>query len=227
MELAVPYVRVSGRSQVDGDGPARQIDAVRRFCAERGFRLHKTCEDLGISGTIDSFDRPGLAEAFHLADEMGTCIVVERADRIARDLIVSEVFFRECRRRNIKVFAADTGQELVFTDEDPSRKLIRQILGALAEWEKSVIVKKLRAARDRVRQETGRCEGRKEYAGPGLPFIRQWIAAGKTFREIARDLNERSIPAPAGCLWHGKTVFRIATRAGIRSKNEPVCQRKS
>jgi hypothetical protein len=36
--------------------------------------------------------------------------------------------------------------------------LIRQVLGAVAQFEKSVIVPKLRTARVRTRRETGRCE---------------------------------------------------------------------
>lgn len=48
-------------------------------------------------------------------------------------------------------------------DDDPTRTLIRQVLGAIAQFEKSVIVLKLRAARERVRKSKGRCEGRKPF----------------------------------------------------------------
>jgi hypothetical protein len=48
-------------------------------------------------------------------------------------------------------------------DEDPTRVLIRQVLWAVSQFEKSVIVAKLRAARMRRRQQTGRCEGRKRF----------------------------------------------------------------
>src|SRR3970282_1778973 len=82
-------------------------------------------------------------------------IVVERADRIARDLIVAELFFRECKSRGIEVYAADSGEELVNAEADPTRKLIRQVLGALAEWDKSQIVRKLQDGRRRKKAETG------------------------------------------------------------------------
>ena len=48
-------------------------------------------------------------------------------------------------------------------DDDPTRTLIRKVLGAVAQFEKSVIVLKLRAAQVRKRGETGRCEGRKPF----------------------------------------------------------------
>jgi len=47
--------------------------------------------------------------------------------------------------------------------DDPSRVLIRQILGAFAQYERAMIVQKLRGARRRIRAKVGRCEGRKPY----------------------------------------------------------------
>ena len=38
--------------------------------------------------------------------------------------------------------------------------MMRQIAGSFAEYEKARLVGKLRAARDRIRKEKGRCEGR-------------------------------------------------------------------
>ena len=47
--------------------------------------------------------------------------------------------------------------------DDPTRKMMRQIAGAFAEYEKARLVSKLRHARERVRQEKGKCEGRKPH----------------------------------------------------------------
>ena len=46
----------------------------------------------------------------------------------------------------------------------PTSKLIRQILGAVSEFDKAMIVAKLKGARDRARRAHGKCEGRKAYA---------------------------------------------------------------
>jgi hypothetical protein len=52
--------------------------------------------------------------------------------------------------------------------DDPSRKLMRQIFGAIAEYEKTMIVLKLRGARQRARARDGRCEGAKPFGAlPG------------------------------------------------------------
>lgn len=40
---------------------------------------------------------------------------------------------------------------------------MRQILGAFAQYERAMIVQKLKGARQRVRVKSGRCEGRKPF----------------------------------------------------------------
>lgn len=46
---------------------------------------------------------------------------------------------------------------------DPTRILMRQLMGAVAQHDKSQIVLKLRGARMRKRAAEGRCEGRKPF----------------------------------------------------------------
>ena len=56
-----------------------------------------------------------------------------------------------------------SGDDLTASD-DPTRKMMRQIAGAFAEYEKARLVSKLRHARERQRKELGKCEGRKTHA---------------------------------------------------------------
>jgi hypothetical protein len=41
--------------------------------------------------------------------------------------------------------------------------LVRQVLGAIAQFEKTSLVAKLKAARDRKKATTGKCGGRRSY----------------------------------------------------------------
>ena len=59
---ALAYVRVSGLSQVDGDGPVRQQIAFHTFAAEQQIQIVGTFSDLGVSGTIENMKRPAWAE---------------------------------------------------------------------------------------------------------------------------------------------------------------------
>jgi hypothetical protein len=61
--------------------------------------------------------------------------------------------------------------------------MMRQIVGSFAEYEKARLVAKLRAARERKRTASGKCEGRKSWAeiNPELSAASQ--AAASAFTE--------------------------------------------
>lgn len=98
--------------------------------------------------------------------------------------------------------------DLTAGDDDPTRVLIRQVLGAVAQSEKSVIVAKLRAARLRQRRMNGRCEGRKPYGTkPGeaavLERMRQLARKPRRAKRLSLDaiaaqLNAEGLPTRSG-----------------------------
>jgi DNA invertase Pin-like site-specific DNA recombinase len=62
-------------------------------------------------------------------------ILVETANRFARDLMVQEVGYAKLRERGIDLIAADNPSS--FLDDGPTSKLVRQVLGAIAEFDKA------------------------------------------------------------------------------------------
>jgi DNA invertase Pin-like site-specific DNA recombinase len=60
-------------------------------------------------------------------------------------------------KRGVRLLTA-SGDDLTATG-DPTRKMMRQIAGAFAEYEKARLVAKLRSGRERKRRETGRKVG--------------------------------------------------------------------
>lgn len=222
-EPALAYLRVSGRGQVDGDGFPRQRDAVARYARLQGVEVVGEYRDEGVSGTRDLDHREGLSELIERIRGNGIRLVlVERADRLARDLLVSEVLLAQFRDLGVRVVAAD-GTDLTAADEDPTRVLIRQVLGAVAQFEKSVIVAKLRAARVRKRRQLGRCEGRKPFGvRPGEEAVlgrMQQLRRKPRGRDrlsygvIAAQLNAERLPTRTGAPWRAGTVRRILQRS--------------
>lgn len=220
---AVSYLRVSGKGQVDGDGFPRQREAVARYAHAAGLELVDEYRDEGVSGTRDLDGRDGLSDLLARIRSNGVRVVlVERADRLARDLIVGELLLNQFRDLGVRVVAADSGTELTAGDDDPTRTLIRQVLGAVAQFEKSVLVSKLRAARMRKREAEGRCEGRKPYGardgeGKVIALIHLWRKKPRggvraSFATIARRLNEQGMLTRSGRLWAAGTVRQIALR---------------
>lgn len=219
------YLRVSGKGQVDGDGPDRQIEAINSFCSAHklpppGLQMFF---EAAVSGTVEAMDRPKFTEMLLAIESLpeAACIVVERMDRLARDLMVSEILLAECRKRNILVYAADQPglQDMASNEGDPTRVLFRQILGALAQWEKSALVHKLRSARNRVREATGRCEGvlpfgstEEEASAKRIMVTLQ--AAGNSYQAIAREANQMGLKTRSGKPWNRGTVYQAVTGRG-------------
>ena len=223
---AYSYLRVSGKGQIEGDGFPRQRQTVQKFAKSNRIEIIKEFRDEGVTGTVETFERKGLSELFVAVKADGVRLVlVERPDRMARKLMVSEIILGEFRKLGVKVISAESGTELTVEDDDPERTLIRQILGAVAQWDKSVIVQKLRAARIRIRASKGRCEGRKPYGyheaeATLIASMREWRESGASFAAIAARLTERGIsprtPQRAGkpTRWHPTMVQRILGRKG-------------
>ena len=223
--LAASYFRISGKSQGDGDGFPRQSETIKRFAKSHGLNLANSYQDV-ISGTKEMNDRNGLAELLDRVESDGIkTVLVERADRIARDLVVGEVILRQFRDLGVKVIAADSGADLTAADDDPTRVLIRQVLGAVSQFEKSVIVLKLRAARNRKRRtEPGWSEGRKPFGyfpgeAPVLKRIKELRRKprGKkrpSYQSVADVLNAEGHTTRTGIEWNRGCVYAICKREG-------------
>jgi DNA invertase Pin-like site-specific DNA recombinase len=161
MVKAFAYLRVSGQGQIDGDGFPRQEKTIRDYAKAHGFEIVEVFKEEGVSGTL--IDRPTLAELMVSLEQNGhgvDTVIIERVDRLARDLMVQETILDDFKQNGINVISATDGDLL---EDDPTRKLVRQVLGAIAEYDKTMTVLKLRAARERKRRAQGKCEGRKSY----------------------------------------------------------------
>lgn len=225
------YLRVSTREQLNGGGFERQMDAITNLCASRQWDIARTFKDQQ-SGATEFDDRAGLHEILSLAcggSALGIdTIVVENASRIARDLIVQEIFLAECRKRGIKVYTADTGEEIVMANADPSRKMMRQIMGAIAEYDKAMISLKLQAGRRKKARETGQpCGGPKPYGQTEselavIADIWKYRKLDWPFLKIAQKLRDVGYPTPAGRgnFWAASTVELLFKREQNRRAAE-------
>jgi DNA invertase Pin-like site-specific DNA recombinase len=215
------YYRVSSWEQEDKSGLPRQQEVVAKFARAGGMTIVRAFSEVQ-SGGVDFEDRTMLAAMLDEAKAAGVdAIVVERVDRLARDLMAQEIFITRALERGIKVFAADSGQEMTNAD-DPTRVMLRQVMGALAQWEKAVIVKKLQDGRRRTAERTGKpCGGPARYGFHPHPAtrghqrdiiesIKRARADGFSYAQIASSMQARGITPPAGRVWHRATVYKLS-----------------
>jgi DNA invertase Pin-like site-specific DNA recombinase len=214
---AFAYLRVSGKGQIEGDGFPRQRQAIEKYACERGVEIAGEFCEKGVTGDADGPDRPAWVEmaAAMLANGVRT-VIVEKLDRLARQQGLQEYMIYDMRKRGITILSA---HEDDLDETDPARVMFRQLMGVFAQYEKSMIVLKLRGARQRKKAATGRCEGAKPYGhDPKRPSerpIMESIVAlhqsdiGRSVSSIADELNEHRVPTRNGGKWHPHVVAQI------------------
>jgi DNA invertase Pin-like site-specific DNA recombinase len=214
MSTAFGYLRVSGKGQLDGDGFTRQREAIERFAAANGITITQWFEERGVCLATELDNRPALQELVAALHSNGTRLVlIEKLDRLARDLMVQETIIRDFRKDGFQIIST---MEPDLCSDDPSRKFVRQVFGALAEYDRMMIVAKLRAARQRIRAKTGRCEGRKPYGDQGvIEQITQLHRGGLNYTQIAGTLNDQGIKSSEGKAWYPASVSRVVSRLVI------------
>jgi DNA invertase Pin-like site-specific DNA recombinase len=222
------YTRVSTDGQIDGYGLDSQRHDLKTWArAHREHRIVEWFSDEGISGTLA--ERDGLGEVI---DAIGhgriAGVVIPRLDRLARDVIVQEQLLLEIARLGGVVFSTSAGEAGYLTDDpdDPSRKLIRQVLGAVNGYEREMIALRLRKGRQRKAERGGFAYGSPSYGvraeGGELvaddheqAVIRRAVelrAEGASLRQIADALDAEGHRAKRGGRWHPNAVRRVLER---------------
>jgi DNA invertase Pin-like site-specific DNA recombinase len=195
---AFAYLRTSSAANVgvDKDSHTRQQEAIERFARGAGFEIVGEFYDAAVSGA-DAVDvRPGFAEMLErIAEEAVRTIIVETANRFARDLIVQETGHKKLRELGIELIAADSPDSFVV--DTPTAVMVRQILGAVAQFEKAALVAKLRTARGRAKRTRGKCEGRKSLVElhPGAVALAKRLRRASTKRGRAGEQRRMSLRA--------------------------------
>ncbi len=159
---AVAYLRTSSKTNVgpDKDSDKRQLAAIDAYAKANGFEIVATFYDAAVSGADPVTDRPGFADMLErLMSNGARTIVVESPDRFARDLMVQLAGHDMLKAKGVTLIAASA--PTFFMEDTPTAVLVRQVLGAVAQFEKATTVAKLAAARKRKRIANGKCEGRK------------------------------------------------------------------
>jgi DNA invertase Pin-like site-specific DNA recombinase len=220
---AVGYIRVSTTEQVKGFGLDVQEKAIRDYCKANSLRLVAMFRDEGHSGSNGLDTRVGLAEALAALKEHKAELVVYRLDRLARDMILQETLVERLRDENTPVRSASE-PDLDMDTDDPTKVLIRQIVGAVAQYERAVIRGRMMSGKAAKKAAGG-------YIGGTVPYGFQLIEgqvveepdeqkvvalvgrralAGASLRNIANELERRGFKPRSGGDWHANTVRRIA-----------------
>lgn len=248
--LAFSYVRLSSRTQRNGDGHRRQTDLAAAYCEEEGLVLDHALEDIGVSGFSGANRLRGVLSRFlDLVRSgripRGSCLIVESLDRLSRDkVLIAQRLFTDVLEAGIDIVTlADKRKytwEEVNTDaaqliislsimlraHDESRmKLVRQ----REKW-----TQKRANGRAGGQKLTARCPTWLTLNEDGTDFhidegrkriinrMFQEAEQGIGCDAIARRLNADKIaPFSHGRTWHGGTVRKYLTSSAVRGHYQP------
>ena len=224
------YIRVSTEGQVDAYGKDVQREAILRWAKLNGHLITHFYEEDGVSGKTDGGSRPALSMALEQAERKRfEGIVVFEPSRIARRIVVQETLLSLIWSQGLKVFSTTTG-ELSEDEDDPTKIMIRQILGVIAEFDHRTTVKKLQAGRVVKSAQGGYIGGTPAFGvkavGTGknarlvpdevesqvVADIVQEYQNGRSYNGIAQMLNLGGYKTKMGKQWTAVQVRRIIQR---------------
>ncbi len=214
----IGYIRVSTDRQEIGPEVQREVIG-KRFPGVIWF------EDIGVSGGAKLCDRPALAQAI-IALQPGDMFVIYRLDRVARDLMTQMVVEEQVMKAGAKlVSCAGEGTE----SEGPEAKLFRQIIGAVAEFERAMIKMRTKAAMAIKRSRGEKLGGQTPFGFDShdgklvsnlderavIDQVLAYRAERMPIRKIIKVLNESGIPTKLGRKWNIRQIQLIIQRHGV------------
>lgn len=180
----VGLVRVSSNEQ--HGGTLTQAETITKWCAERGDELVAIFYDEGVPGTMEALPRRRAIGAALEVLALKQCdgVLITKLDRLARDLALQEQLIAEFQRKGGLVLSCHPGEADLLGPNvnEPTRKLIRQVLGAVGEFDRAMIQYRSRAGATRARASG-------QWMGGRPPYGFKRVGVGK----LEPDEREQSI----------------------------------
>jgi DNA invertase Pin-like site-specific DNA recombinase len=146
-------------------------------------------------------------------------LLIESPDRFARDLAVQLAGHDHLKRLGVTLIPASAPDH--FTEDTPTAILVRQVLGAIAQFDKSTLVAKLKAARDRKRERDGTCGRRRSHA-EARPEV---VALARQLRRRKPKGGQLSLREVAAKLEHAGHLNERGARYSAASVQHMLAQR--
>ncbi len=177
------YVRVS----TDGQTIKNQILELGAVAKRHGWKIAETFTDQGISGAKGRNGRPGF-DALHkaIARKEIDLVAVWSVDRLGRSLQDLVTFLGELHGKGVDLYLHQQGIDTT----TPAGKMMFQMMGVFAEFERTMIQERIHAGLKRARAN-GKALGRPKTLTPKQAAqIRTLRADGMSFRKIAQQTKQ-------------------------------------
>jgi len=178
---AAIYVRVS----TDKQTVENQVLELKQIAGRRGWQVVEEYHDAGISGAKGRDGRPGLDQMLKDASRRKFDVIMAWAiDRLGRSLIDLLATIQALEACGVDLYL---DQQSIDTTT-PAGKLMFQVCGAFAEFERSMIQQRVRAGLKRA-AEKGNFPGRPKISETVEKRIQTQLRAGKGILKVAREIG--------------------------------------
>jgi len=180
MSRVAIYTRVSTKEQ----STETQVLQLNAYCQSRGWTDVAVFRDDGISGIRDN--RPELDKLRErmLHGEFSS-IVVSKMDRLGRSLGMILRFWDEADSAGVRVIVIDQGIDT----STPAGRLQRNMLAALAEFERELILERTRAGIARARALGKKFGAPRKISESVAREVRARRGRGESLRSISQGMN--------------------------------------
>lgn len=173
-------VAIYSRCSTADQNVTMQLDELRSYCQRRGWEIFAEYNDEGISGSKEN--RPALSK---LMSDAKRCrfdaVLVYRYDRFARSLRQLVNALAEFDSLGIHFVSLHEGTDT----SSPNGRLVFAIFGAVAEFEKSLIVARTKSGIEAARRR-GKVLGRPRSSPPvDLAIVKSLRESGLSWDKIA------------------------------------------
>ncbi|WP_419321487.1 recombinase family protein [Caulobacter sp. ErkDOM-E] len=178
MKRAALYVRVS----TDQQTVENQLLILNEVAARSGWTIVQTFADEGISGAKGRDKRPGFDALLKAVARREVEIVASwSVDRLGRSLSDLVAFLSDVRGQGCDLYLH---QQAIDTST-PSGRMLFQMLGVFAEFERAIITSRIIAGQERSRAKGTRF-GRPPVAPIRLDRVRKALSDGMSIRAVAK-----------------------------------------
>jgi DNA invertase Pin-like site-specific DNA recombinase len=178
MKKAAIYVRVS----TDQQTIKNQVLILTEVARRSGWEIVQVFADEGISGAKGRDRRPGFDALLKAVTRFEVEIVMAFAvDRLGRSLSDLVGFLSEIQARGCDLYLH---QQAIDTST-PAGRMLFQLLGVFAEFERTIIASRVIAGQARARANGVRF-GRPPLAPSRVEKVRRALADGRSIRAVAR-----------------------------------------
>jgi DNA invertase Pin-like site-specific DNA recombinase len=184
-EMPAKRAAIYARVSTDGQSIENQLSELEAVAAKEGWEVVERFVDKGISGSKGRDGRPAFdALCKGIVRREFEVVAAWSVDRLGRSLQDLVAFLNELHSKHTNLYLHKQGIDTT----TPAGKLLFQMLGVFAEFERSMIVERVKAGLHRARAQ-GRTLGRPRVGAATEAKVLALREKGNGMRKIARTLG--------------------------------------